>query len=90
MSFSFVHSNLEIFNLCGEHAKTTKQTGRSANSETRTVTNEGLFMQLSKTTAHLFNSPVLKNNIQGIGGLSRLKSNKLSALPKYYHSESNC
>ena len=25
MSFSFVHSNLEIFNLCGEHAKTTKQ-----------------------------------------------------------------
>ena len=65
MSFSFVHSNLEIFNLCGEHGQNnkTKQTGRSANSETRTVTDEGLFMQLSKTTAHLFNSPVLNNNI---------------------------
>ena len=25
MSFTFVHSNLEIFNLCGEHTKTTKQ-----------------------------------------------------------------
>ena len=22
MSFTFVHSNLEIINLCGEHAKT--------------------------------------------------------------------
>ena len=67
MSFSFVHSKLEIFNLCGEQRKQqnnkTKQTGRSANGETRTVTNEGLFMQLSKTTAHLFNSPVLKNNV---------------------------
>ena len=66
MSFTFVHSNPEIFNLCGEHAtrqnNKTKQTGRS-NSETRTVTNEGLFMQLSKTTAHLFNRPVLKNNV---------------------------
>ena len=30
MSLSFVHSNLEIFNLCGEQAKTTKQNKQGA------------------------------------------------------------
>ena len=65
MSFNFLHSNLEIFNFCGEHTKTTLKQNKQGdqNSETQKVTNEGLFMQLSKTTAHLFNSPVLKNNI---------------------------